>query len=429
MNLLSLNVLIISTTLTVGSGVYLFTKTKLSRRSLFLGIALSIVWVVLVDVVIVRTIFRGDLFPADLWLAPLPLVVCIYLTLINLRTHTKHVVLSSVCFVLSVLFIAVLANKSYGYYPTLASLVSHSRPSRNQDQVTIVRSNNVIGSGGLDQNIEKSFIPSTDTPSQGKVFDIAIPGSKSGFKTRNASIYLPPAALARPELKLPVVILMAGTPGGPQDWLNGGNLEKTTNDFAAKHKGLAPLLVLVDQNGSQMGDTECVDSPRGNAETYLTIDVPSYIKTHYNVIDQPQSWAIGGLSNGGTCGVMLALRHPDIYKNFLDFSGEARLQVGSRASTIKVLFGGSEDDYIKHDPVTILRNGKFVGTHGWYEYGRDDTKAIQKDAKDLYDLSKASGMDVSIEAIKGTHSFYVWSQSYHDSLPWLAQNIGLTSQL
>ncbi len=409
--------------------MYLLAQSKLSKRSFFLGIFGAFIGVVLIDITAIHTLFRGDLFPDDLWLAPLPLVVCLCLTLFNIRKDTKYVGLSSLCFILSVLFIAVLANKSYGYYPTLASLVSHSQSSKDQDQVTILRSNSVTGKNKLDHSIEKSFTALSSMPSQGKVFDVTIPGDKSGFKARNAFIYMPPAGLTVSELKLPVVILMAGTPGGPIDWLNGGNLEKTTNDFAAKHKGLAPLVVLVDQNGSQTGDTECVDSSRGKVETYLTIDVPSYLKTHYNVIEQPESWAIGGLSNGGTCGVMLALRHPNVYTNFVDFSGEARLQVGSRAATITTLFGGSEENYLKHDPATILRTHKFSGIHGWYGYGRDDTKAIQKDAKDLYDLSKASGMDVSIEAIKGTHSFYVWSQVYHDSLPWLSQNLGLTSQL
>lgn len=428
MNLLSLNILIIVTALVVGCDVYLLTKTKLSKRSFLLGIVLSISGIVLINLIVIRTVFRGDLFPEELWLAPFPLVVCIYLTIYNLRKRSNHLILSSICFLLSFLFIAVLANKSYGYFPTFASLISHSRSRNNQDQVTILRSNNPTDSNGQDKSIEKSFVPPANMPSQGKIFDVTIPGEKSGFKSRTASVYLPPAALVSSELKLPVVILMAGTPGAPQDWLLGGNLEKTTNDFAAKHKGLAPIIVIVDQNGSQTGDTECVDSSRGNAETYLTTDVPSYIKDHYNVINQSQSWGIAGLSNGGTCSVMLALRHPDIFKNFLDFSGESKLEVGSKANTIKTLFSGSEDNYLKHDPATILRSNKFTETHGWYEYGRDDTKMIQNNIKNLYDLSKTSGMDVSIETIKGTHSFYVWSQSYHDSLPWLSFNLGLTSQ-
>lgn len=380
----------------------------------------------MIDLLLAHTLFRGSLYPSDLWLAPLPFVVCLALLAYKLkRKPMKQPLVLVACFMLSIIFILELANKSYGYYPTLSSLVSHTHPMKDKDQVVILRTNNNTLKNKAEGSIEKNFTPTANMPAEGKVFDVAIPGDKSSFVARTAHVYIPPAGLADSQLKLPVLILMAGSPGSPEDWLHGGNLEKTTNDFAAKHKGLAPLIFLIDQNGSQTADTECTDSPRGNTETYLTVDVPAYIKTHYNVIEQAQSWAIGGLSNGGTCGVMLALRHPNIYKNFLDFGGEDQIEIGSKTDTVKTLFAGSETAYMQHDLMSLLRGGQFKTTHGWFEYGKDDAKTIQDSAKQLYASSKASGMDVSIEAIQGTHSFYVWAQSFHDSLPWLAQNTGL----
>jgi S-formylglutathione hydrolase FrmB len=37
----------------------------------------------------------------------------------------------------------------------------------------------------------------------------------------------------------------------------------------------------------------------------------------------PQRWAFGGLSFGGTCAIQMAALHPGIYPSVIDLSGEA----------------------------------------------------------------------------------------------------------
>ena len=41
---------------------------------------------------------------------------------------------------------------------------------------------------------------------------------------------------------------------------------------------MAPVVVVPDATGSQFGDPLCVDSRRGNADTYLAKDVPAWSK-------------------------------------------------------------------------------------------------------------------------------------------------------
>lgn len=147
--------------------------------------------------------------------------------------------------------------------------------------------------------------------------EIAIPGTKSGFNARSAQLYLPPAWFAKPRPKLGVVVLLAGTPGTPEDWTHGGGADVTSDAYAAKHRGRTPVLVMADQNGSVTGDTECV----GVSETYLTQDVPAFAMKRFSLSADPQAWAIGGLSEGGMCGLMVAVRNPEIYPTFIDYSG------------------------------------------------------------------------------------------------------------
>ena len=84
-----------------------------------------------------------------------------------------------------------------------------------------------------------------------------IPGTRSGFAARTAQAYLPPIWFARDRPKLPVVMLLHGTPGAPTDWTDGGLAPATADAWAAQRGGVAPVLVMPDINGSLDGDSEC----------------------------------------------------------------------------------------------------------------------------------------------------------------------------
>ena len=87
----------------------------------------------------------------------------------------------------------------------------------------------------------------------GVIRKAVIPGTVSGFQSRDAYVYLPPAYLGSPRPALPVLVLFSGQPGGPADWLTGGALRSRLDRFAAEHAGVAPVTVVVDPNGSAVG--------------------------------------------------------------------------------------------------------------------------------------------------------------------------------
>ena len=59
------------------------------------------------------------------------------------------------------------------------------------------------------------------------------------------------------------------------------------------------------------------------AQTYLTQDVPQFMREKFNASTQAHSMAIAGLSEGGTCAVTLALNNPAEYDTFASYSGFA----------------------------------------------------------------------------------------------------------
>ena len=116
-------------------------------------------------------------------------------------------------------------------------------------------------------------------------------------------------------------MMIGGEFNTPADWLRAGNAIKTVDDFAAAHRGNAPVLVFVDSGGAFNNDTECVNGTRGNAADHLTKDVPAFMEATYGVSANPANWGIVGWSMGGTCAVDLAVMHPDKFSTFEDIAG------------------------------------------------------------------------------------------------------------
>jgi S-formylglutathione hydrolase FrmB len=248
-----------------------------------------------------------------------------------------------------------------------------------------------------------------------------IPGTLSGFAARPARVYLPPAYRTQPHRRFPVLELLHGTNGSPGDWLRRGAAKASLDAFAARHGGAAPIVVMPDINGRLQDDTECVRSRTGaSVERYLTEDVPNYVRAHFPAADR-KHWSVAGLSEGGTCAVMLALRHPRTLAVFGEFSGLTRATVGETddtADTVAQLFGGSRAAYDRHDPLWLLRHHSYRGLSGFFVSGAQDaaTRAAQSQ---LVAASRRAGIAVQASLLPGSHSWAVWSVALRAMLPWL----------
>jgi S-formylglutathione hydrolase FrmB len=328
--------------------------------------------------------------------------------------------------VLSVFFATLMAllliNQHYQYYPTLGALFGvNAQDQISVEQLEAIRARAAREHGGA-------------IPTIGFTIEIDIPGKKSGFHARRAQVWVPPAWIASRKAQLPLIVLLPGIPGAPQDWTRAAYADQTARRFADQHGGKAPLIVMPDQNGSLSNDTECVNSPLGNAETYVTVDVLHFMRTHFGANLQKHgrpNVAIAGLSEGGMCAAMLALRHPDLFNAFGDYSGLSGPTVGfaiNPGPTIAQLFGGSQKSYDQHNPVWLLQHHRFPRTAGWFEVGTDDHAPLAAQ-RTLVPLAIKAGMRVcSQEVPGGGHNFGFWGMAFEDSLPWLSWRLGLTEK-
>jgi S-formylglutathione hydrolase FrmB len=137
--------------------------------------------------------------------------------------------------------------------------------------------------------------------------------------------------------------------------------------------------------------------------------------------------AVAGLSDGGTCASMLALRNPTIFQTFGDYSGYASPTYlnDNEQQTITTLYGGSKANYEAHNPVSLLTGKRYPGLAGWFTAGQSDPQPLAA-MQQLSALAKKTGMQVCVTLPPGDHSFAFWSQAFKDSLPWLSWRLGLT---
>jgi S-formylglutathione hydrolase FrmB len=306
-------------------------------------------------------------------------------------------------------------DQQSGSFPTLERLVT-------------LNPENVVETPQLAQ-IRAQVASTGKLPDQGVLIEVDIPPTVSHFSTRPAYVYLPPAWFAKVTPSLPTLVLLPGEPGSASDWSDDGDADNTADAFASSHHGVAPIIVMPDPNGTKTVDSECVNSQFGEAETYLVDDVPAFVRTRFDASRAAGSLAIGGLSAGGTCSVMLALRHPTEYPTFASFSGFASPQWldTSRAQTIATLFGGSEQQFAAHDPIQLVHNGHFTGVAGWFEVGDQDTQPVQA-AHQLQPAALRAGISTCLLVRPGSHDFDLWSQALRDAFPWLAWRLGLSPE-
>lgn len=283
----------------------------------------------------------------------------------------------------------------------------------------------LFGQTAADEASASVLTSITSPPSTGKVVALPIPGKVSGFKARDAEVYVPAQWFRRPHPRLPVLMMFHGVPGSPDDWTRSGLLDLTTDDFAKENGGKAPIVVMPDINGSLLGDTECVDGSQGNAQTYLTVDVRDYIIEKLGTKTDARSWGVGGFSEGGTCAIILALRHPERFRTFLMFSG---LAIPTFHSTVEDLFRGSRQAFDENSPPYLLATRRFPTLGGWFQVGTDD-KDPYHDMQKLAPAAAAAGIETCFVPVPGgEHNFRTWGPSYTDALPWAASRLGLVEE-
>lgn len=318
------------------------------------------------------------------------------------RTRVWRKVLAGALIVMAPLSAGMGINAGFGLTPTIADVLGvNTLPSVGSLPVTALHPR----PRPTTEPLYARWRPPVGMPARGRVGTLAdatrIP-STGGFTPRDATIYLPPAALVPDAPALPLVVMMNGKPGSP----NPAFVAAALNHLAAEHAGLAPIVIIADQLGTPYQQPACSPySVFGNVSQYVNTDIVRYARTHLNIIQNPAYWTIAGYSDGGACALKWAAEFPQIWGNMVSISGDVFPGATERHVALEDGFRGNVAEDLGQRPSVFVREnrGRFTGHTAIFTAGGLDA-VFSGYAKRNAEMLQAAGFTVTLQEISGaTH--------------------------
>lgn len=332
------------------------------------------------------------------------------------RSRVRRKVVAGVAVVVFLLTAALGVNAAYSLNPTLGVLLG-----MNSVQRTAVTTRTTPAVDPSKPLYETWHAPAGMLTS-GQVSLVDIPHPSSGFAARPALLYQPPAALTSSPPPLPVMVMMMGQPGGPEQ---ARILIPLLDTFAREHHGLAPIVLTVDQLGSPNMNPLCIDSRAGQVHRYVMDDVTRYVRSSLNTLQARQFWAVGGYSNGGECAFSFGAKHPDVFGAVLSIAGELEPSLGSPSKTVNKGFDGDKAGYEAEKPVTIVGKTRYSDVVAIFTAGGSDQR-FSGQARKAADAATAAGMTTHLLLQPGgDHGGDMILYSFENGLKLLAPRFGL----
>ena len=160
-----------------------------------------------------------------------------------------------------------------------------------------------------------------------------------------------PESYKNPQNKFPVVYLLHGYSGNFSNWIQKvPQIKNYADEFQL-------ILICPDGDFASWYIDSPVD-PTMKYDTYISREVPHYIDSAYNTINDRKARAITGLSMGGHGALYLAWRNATIYGAAGSMSGAVELAPSKSKYNLPKVFGDSSEveRMYKYSVVNVVRN-------------------------------------------------------------------------
>lgn len=230
---------------------------------------------------------------------------------------TRHaafrVLAACLAFLPAMLFGVLAVNRYYGYYQTWGAVVADlsSQGVNAASQVPDVR----LTSGSRSGTLDGSRIDLRLAQQHGYTLRLTMTGQRSRI-TRVVYVFLPPQYFqpAYQAYRFPVLELIHGQPGEPEDWITVVGVTDTFDRLLADKRAQPAVLVMPDANGGTRISLQCLNQVGGPQDlTYLAVDLPAQVARILRVQPPGPAWGVAGYSEGGFCAANMALRYPRRY--------------------------------------------------------------------------------------------------------------------
>jgi len=329
-------------------------------------------------------------------------------------------------FIPAMIFGVAAVNKYYGYYQTWGSAIADLTGQNLPAPVLpyIARQPRARFSAFLG-----AASHGAPAAREGLVVRLIVRGPISRI-TRGVYVYLPPQYFQAGYrgYRFPVIELIHGFPGVPQDWVTVLDANVVLRNLIAAGRAKPAVLVMPDASGRRGVLLQCLDQVRGPQDaTYLARDLPGYISRTLRVAPPGPGWGIAGYSEGGFCAANLGLQ----YRHRFGLSG---VLSGYFAPMRNQLGHGKVDPFgadlrlrLANTPdyqVASLAPGTVIPRF-WLGVGAADGGGL-RDTETFYRLLQPLQPGVTLRLVPGGHAAATWRALLPPMLEWMTR--GLTGQ-
>lgn len=193
-------------------------------------------------------------------------------------------------------------------------------------------------------------------------------------------VALPPGYASHPRRRYPVLYLLHGSPGQPQQFLTTGRVATTEATLVAEGR-MAPMILVMPAGGrSLLADEEWANGihPGNDWETFVARSLVHAVDARYRAIPGRQGRGIAGLSEGGYGALNIGLHHVGEFGFIESWSGYMT------ADRIPAIFGHSLRARRANSPAReVVRAAprlRATRTGIWFYVGVTDPMAAQNRA-------------------------------------------------
>jgi enterochelin esterase-like enzyme len=186
------------------------------------------------------------------------------------------------------------------------------------------------------------------------------------------------------------------------------------DNLVAAKKIPAAVAVLI-ANPSQATRNEEL-SPNPKFADFLAKELIPWIRTHYNITNDPGKTVVAGSSLGGLAAAYAGYKHPEVFTNVLCQSGSfwwAPDHSGAIPDGVITETGWMAKQFIVSSKLPL----KFYIDAGSFEFDSNGTGGgILETSRNMRDVLLAKGYDVHYQQFVGGHDYLSWRGTFADGL-------------
>ncbi len=348
--------------------------------------------------------------------------------LILAKKLALRIIAALLAFIPSAFFGVALVNKYYGYYQTwgsaIADITNSGGPAGGPPGAH-------LRSGAGVTKLLGSYIYTSIAKRDGGTLSLLVHG-KASHLTRQVYGYLPPQYFqsAYRDYRFPVIELIHGFPGKPQDWITVLDVTATFSNLISRGLARPAVLVMPDANGARGVSLQCLNQVHGPKDaTFMAQDVPAYIASRLRVWPPGRTWGIAGYSEGGFCAANLGLQYGRSFGLAGVLSGyfkPTQNQLGHPERLFSP-FGKNRRLRLRNTPayeVLHLPAGAPVPQF-WIGAGTLDP-ADAMDARIFRQLLQLRQPSVVLKLVPGGHTMSTWRALVPPMLEWMTRRLATT---